>query len=41
MAVRKSAAKIVGQVFNLPSMTRQVENQVENLPHALLQVRAH
>jgi hypothetical protein len=37
MAVRKSAAKVVGQVFNLPSMTRRVEI----LPHALLQVRAH
>jgi hypothetical protein len=30
MTVRKSAATVVGQVFNLPSITRQVEN----LPHA-------
>jgi hypothetical protein len=31
---------VVGQVFNLPSITRQVENQVENLPHALLHIHA-
>jgi hypothetical protein len=29
MTVRKSAASVVGQVFNLPWITRQVEN----LPH--------
>jgi hypothetical protein len=35
MGVRNSA-KVVGQVFNLPSITRQVEN----LPHAL-HMRGH
>jgi hypothetical protein len=37
MTVHDSAAKIVGQVFKLPSIGRQVEN----LPHALLPIRAH
>jgi hypothetical protein len=35
MSVHGSAEKIVGQVLNLPSITRQVEN----LPHALLRIR--
>jgi hypothetical protein len=35
--VHDSAANVVGQVFNLPWITRQVQN----LPHALLRVQAH